>query len=231
MKFDTVILVGLGGTGSHLADPLTRLLMFHPNGTSRILFVDGDDFEAGNAERQLFPAQLEGQNKARAIARHLGHANVMTHAGYINGDNLLGLLEQQRNPGTVLVVTAVDNDATRKSLIEALHSSEHDFVVVNPGNGLTTAMLSVHGRLQDKPMGSNPLQVYSNLAEPDDSIPGRCAEKTPGTPQLLVANATAAAMALWAVWGLLEQGKCPDEVSADVSRFVLRASPILLQAS
>lgn len=45
MKFHTCLMIGCGGTGSHLVEPLTKLLMHHKNGTLKIYVADGDVYE------------------------------------------------------------------------------------------------------------------------------------------------------------------------------------------
>lgn len=45
MKIGSCLVVGLGGIGSNLIDPLTRLLMHHKRGTYNIVICDGDRYE------------------------------------------------------------------------------------------------------------------------------------------------------------------------------------------
>jgi tRNA A37 threonylcarbamoyladenosine dehydratase len=44
-KIDRVYLIGCGGIGSILIEPLAKLLTYHVNGTSDITLIDGDNFE------------------------------------------------------------------------------------------------------------------------------------------------------------------------------------------
>lgn len=63
-------IIGCGGVGSRLAPELRKQ---YPN--ARILFVDGDIFEEKNLDRQVFPAEALGHNKAEVMARmHNGEA-------------------------------------------------------------------------------------------------------------------------------------------------------------
>lgn len=45
MKIDSCLLVGCGGIGSLLIEPLSRLLTFHSLGTDNIIVADGDRLE------------------------------------------------------------------------------------------------------------------------------------------------------------------------------------------
>lgn len=44
-KIDRVYLIGTGGIGSILVEPLCKLLTYHKNGTLDITLIDGDNFE------------------------------------------------------------------------------------------------------------------------------------------------------------------------------------------
>lgn len=46
MSINRVYLVGVGGTGSHLLEPLSKLFVYHPQGCTDITVIDGDEFEA-----------------------------------------------------------------------------------------------------------------------------------------------------------------------------------------
>lgn len=206
--------------------------MFHPNGTMRIIFVDGDAFEPGNAERQLFPTHLEGKNKARAVASHLGHPNVLCHPEYVSGEEVLGILDRIPKPGNVLLVTAVDNDATRRSIIEALAQSNHNHIIINPGNTETTSMVSTFGRIKGRWVGNDPLQTYDNLRNIKDRIPGRCSAEVPTAPQLLVANAAASFSTLIILWNILEGRNPADEVHTNTEKgqVVSTKIPVLIHS-
>lgn len=65
-----VILVGCGGTGSHLAQSLARLAV-HAQAAGQqveLIFIDGDTVELKNVGRQLFSTADIGMNKAQALA-------------------------------------------------------------------------------------------------------------------------------------------------------------------
>jgi len=72
-----IVVVGLGGTGSHLARNLARLLVHrrqNRRSVPELVFVDPDIVEEKNIGRQLFsPAELH-QPKAVALARRYNYA-------------------------------------------------------------------------------------------------------------------------------------------------------------
>jgi len=198
MKLDHVFLVGVGGTGTHLADPLIRLFAFHKGGTKNITIIDGDKFEDKNAVRQLFDAKYEGINKAVATADHLGYDWVHPHAGYVNQESFSRLL-QARGVGKddwLVVVMAVDNAATRHDLIKAIDEGGYrNFVALSPGNSYSTGECVAYVKQNGVPLTTHIFAKYRNIAEPDDHIPKEnpgCADLTPSAPQLITANQGAA---------------------------------------
>ena len=82
MKFKHVFVIGAGGIGSNLMEPLARVLAYHPDGTKNMTIVDGDVYEEKNQIRQLFDAEYVGSNKAEALATRIkevcGFANYST---------------------------------------------------------------------------------------------------------------------------------------------------------
>lgn len=65
-----IVLVGCGGTGSHLAQALARLAghVSHSPTPLSLTFIDGDTVEAKNVGRQLFSPADVGRNKAQVLA-------------------------------------------------------------------------------------------------------------------------------------------------------------------
>ena len=67
-RFDTIALVGCGGTGGFLAEGLCRLLLGYPQ--LHLLLIDGDRVEESNLGRQNFypkmpPARPSGSPPPR----------------------------------------------------------------------------------------------------------------------------------------------------------------------
>ena len=78
-----IVVVGLGGTGSHVARNLARLLYHRRENRQSVpdmLFVDPDIVESSNLGRQLFaPADL---NQSKAVAGAMCSAGCpQTHPG------------------------------------------------------------------------------------------------------------------------------------------------------
>jgi hypothetical protein len=122
----------------------------------------------------------------------------------------------------LLLVAAVDNDATRKLCIEVLLESSRDFFFITPGNSSADDPAAAikgqvlwFGRQGELNYGLNPALVFPNIEHPQDAVPreGSCANQAPSSPQLLTANALAAANTLAVIQNLLDGALAPTHSS------------------
>lgn len=234
MKFKHVFVVGAGGIGSHLLEPLVRLLAYHDNGTKNVTIVDGDVYEEKNLVRQLFDAEFVGRNKAEVLAEQMAKAvlPIQHHPEFVNKDKFLDLVTQTvDHDDPVMVITAVDNHASRKAIIEALDEAEFpNFVFLSGGNGYANGQVMVYAKIQGEPGTVHPFDKYDDLKYPADHIPGDpgCQDEAPSTPQLITANASAALGLLWTVQSMLDDGEWFEELHFDTvkMKLVSQGSPI-----
>lgn len=217
---DSVFVIGVGGTGGYISSPLARLVAYHPaTENARVMFIDGDEFEEKNQTRQLVGPSQIGLNKARAMVDFCsfqGLTNVDYKEDFISMSSFIPLLNRSQSP---LVICSVDNDSTRKAVIDAIELSckEKDFFFVTPGNsdGLEDVRGQIlwFGRVNGQKYGINPALVYPNIENPEDSIPekGSCALNAPSRPQLITANFMAAAITLTTIQNLLDEILNPQQ--------------------
>lgn len=213
---DGVIVVGSGGTGGHLIPALARLVSYHSvfdNSPPNVVIIDGDEFEEKNQTRQIVSSSDLGKNKAEAMAdfcRYQGLKNVESMGEYITQSSFECVLSQYDNP---LVISCVDNDATRKAMIDALNKvfkSSGDFFFISPGNSdgveEVKGQTIWYGRINDTKYGIDPSLLYENISNPMDVIPrtGTCSANAPSRPQLISANFMAAATTLSVIQNLLD---------------------------
>lgn len=233
IKFHCVYLIGLGGIGSHLAEGLCRLLAFHENGTTDMTFIDGDKFEEGNAVRQLFNKSEEGTNKATATAKRLAFMPkpIRVMPMFID-ENIMAdefATARMRHEETygyqsdfnILVITAVDNIATRKAVIVALKAvAPENFFLVDPGNELETGSVAVWAKRKGVELIPDPTVQYPGMYDhPPDEIPGSCSKKTASTPQLITANMGAAWLTLVLIEHMMSGKPWYDTVRFSCPRF------------
>jgi predicted ThiF/HesA family dinucleotide-utilizing enzyme len=207
MKIDTVLIIGAGGIGGFLIPPLVRLLELHH--IYNVKVYDGDSYTPSNRSRQIF--NTVGEPKALAMGKTLSWAKwVQVYPEYINETNIHAVLNNL--VGLSLVIPAVDNMATRHLILKNLKG--RDFIWVCPGNGYTSYTLSHYDSQIEGAI--HPFDIYFNLKNPDDHLPGSCGEEIVSHPQLLATNACVAALTLASVTSILNQRPLPKDIQGDI---------------
>lgn len=224
-KIDRVYLIGAGGIGSVLISPLARALIYHKRGTTDITLVEADKIEAKNIERQMFNSDHIGLNKAEALLTELH--STMPSLKYINefvNKDITKdiLLDDGGDKKLNVVITAVDNLATRHDVINALRECNEnyalDFVFINCGNSYDSAHASIWAKVNNANYFSDPFRRYLEIAQPTDTIPGHCTEEAPSSPQLIAANNLAANFVLTYIQNLLDGEPVYEEVNGWLRR-------------
>lgn len=203
MPYNPVILVGLGGIGSHLAEPLARYIATQPD-PSNLVLIDGDSYKRSNQSRQ------------RATERELGHNKASTHAARLQ--ELFPALRitasetflDERNVRSHVVEDAcvfacVDNHASRKLLNDAVLSLRNG-ALLSAGNDLEDGNAQVFLRQRGKNV-TPPLDKYhEEIRYPQDVNPAHLScdqlARQASSAQVLMANFTAAALLLNAYYAI-----------------------------
>jgi hypothetical protein len=159
------MLIGVGGVGSHLLQPLAALLASDPNCHNfdpdsdtpekrqntkpKMVIVDGDKYEEKNLRNQCITPADVGTNKAEYAATLVsGLVQVDPWAEYIEGPLaiqswLVGIRAKQKLRedaglfgGVALIIIPVDNDHCRSYVYKALLECPNvSVLVVDPSNG------------------------------------------------------------------------------------------------
>jgi len=222
---DKIFVVGAGGTGGHLIPSLARLIEYHScfgSNKPDIMVIDGDEFEEKNQTRQFLKPDDIGRNKAFALTEfcyELGLKGVEHYPFYIDKDKFMELLSESDRP---MIVSCVDNDATRKAMIDSINSmfgGSSDYFFITPGNssGVEDVKGQVlwYGEIEDQKYGIDPSLLYDNLTDPQDYVPvaGSCSANVPSRPQLISANSWAASVTLSVIQNLLDNMLDPKKSS------------------
>jgi hypothetical protein len=131
-----VAIVGLGGTGSYIADQIAKTEV------DSLLLVDGDTFDNHNAFRAPGAPTLEQlrdrPTKADYFARIYGrmHRHVTAASVYLDADNIDSILV-----GVTFVFLASDDPTSKKPIVAWLE--DHGFSFIDVGMGVD----EVDGRL------------------------------------------------------------------------------------
>lgn len=208
------VVIGAGGVGTWLCHGLARQLEFSAPG-SGLIIVDGDAFEAKNLERQAFTGQ---GNKASVLANDLDkqfpRTIIIPMPSWVVDKVDAGEAKEEQDDGSVVtkiaasdllcdgdvVYAVVDNDACRKTLIEA--ASKLDNVdIFTAGNDEEYFGSVYHYRRRDgRDVTINPLENHPEYENPSDRNPGdlSCQERAEieGGTQLVATNMTVAAYLL-----------------------------------
>ncbi len=203
------VLIGLGGIGSHLAEPLCRTLVFSKKeqAPKRILLIDGDTYEEKNRERQRCNVLV---NKADATREALGplfpELRLEAKPRFVDKENIFLFIRKGD-----AVFLAVDNHATR-NLVSSHVGTLTDVLLISGGNETYDGNIQVYERRNGKDV-SPPLSfLHPEIESPKDKNPAdlACGELVAqGNVQLLTTNLTIASLMLNAYVRWLERGELP----------------------
>lgn len=205
IKNPAIFIVGCGGTGGFAATNLFRLLA----GTDvPIRLYDGDEVEPKNLKRQQFSLDDVGRNKAIALAE-TARATILD-ASPISGDEnyltsaddfVVDILANTPEDGVPIIISAVDNVATRKLINEAIEMLP-EYIAIDSGNNdqggqvvFTTNLQATRSKdafTQPQEITlANMFGVYPELNQIEDKNPGidqSCDEVVESEPQAMMAN-------------------------------------------
>jgi hypothetical protein len=212
------IVIGAGGIGSHLAEPLARMLEWSSEDQHALIIVDGDYYEPKNKQRQSF-SQLG--NKAEVLAADVQPKFEKTiiapmprwvveevSSKEIDPEDI----DEYGNPNAAkiaassliqegdVVYAVVDNYAARKIVFEAAANVD-DVDVFAAGNDEDLFGSVYHYRRVDgQDITRNPVDFKEEYSNPPDRNPGElsCQERAEieGGTQLIAINFCVAAMLL-----------------------------------
>lgn len=186
-----IVIIGCGGVASYLLPCLLKLL----KGQSQVVLVDGDKLEHRNLDRQLFSADAIGLNKATALHKVLGEPrNIRVVESYFSPGSLIV-------PEGVFFMGCADNHAARKAILDMVDERSGQAVI--GGNEYTDAdAYYYHFSWRDS--GMDPRQYFPEIntdKSGDPTRPQSCqGDAQVASPQLALANMSAANHMLWLFW-------------------------------
>ena len=220
---ERVVLIGCGGIGSQLLDPLCRYLAHRPEPRPLLVLVDGDAFEARNLSRQACTRRDLGTNKAEALARVARDAGV--------GCQAIGEHVDEANVGAIvrdgdIVLLAVDNHRTR-ALVDRHVASLDSATLISGGNDETDGNVQLVRRRDGWSVDGHLVEIHPEIGEAADGQEEQrefgCQVLAAERPQLLVTNLMVASAMLNALWQVVESGSVPySEVYLDVIQCAAR---------
>ncbi len=192
-----IVIIGLGGIGSNLIEPLCRILAYANNNErapKRVILIDGKAYKERNRERQKFSALA---NKAEVTIDWLRplfpELDIEAKPYFVNANNILALI---RNGDIIFL--GCDNHATR-NLISAHVESLDDALLISGGNELYDGNVQILERKEGRAVTPSLIFQHPEIENPSDCNPAElsCEELAKvGEPQILTVNLTIATLML-----------------------------------
>lgn len=208
-KTQKIKVIGAGGIGSHLIDPLSRYSSYTDDRVE-VTVIDGDAFEERNRERQKFNScGNKAEHTVEMMKESFPQVHFRAKGEYVTDSNVITTIREND-----VVFLCVDNHATRKLVSE--RCSELDNVtLISGGNDETDGDVLIYIRKNGKdvtpPLTSLP--EIANIAD-DSKNPGDlteeerqgCEREAQTKPQILFMNLDIASLMLNCYYAH-EQGK------------------------
>lgn len=204
-----VVVVGLGGIGTHLVEPLCRTILFAESDqvTRRVVLIDGDAYQERNRVRQRY---TRAANKAEATKEWLQplfpELVIEAKSHFVDAENIYLFIREGD-----AVFLCVDNHATRKMACDYAQVLT-DVFVVSGGNEEYDGNVQIYERRAGEDCTPPLTWLHPEIASPQDRNPAElsCEElATEGAPQVLAVNVTIAALMLNAFALKLRTGTLP----------------------
>lgn len=196
--FNRIVIMGLGGIGSHLAPIVCRIASNHPSSPKSVVFVDGDRYSVGNLDRQNASEVDIGKNKAEAtmarLSRQFPKLTFSNVPEYFSGRNAEKLVTDES-----IVILGFDNYKSRLEV--SLRCQEVPTVaLISAGNDLMDGSVLFQLRAGKKNIHCPIEAFHPEIENPRDENPAdvvHCDDEAnaPAGGQTIVANLQAAVVA------------------------------------
>lgn len=199
------VIIGCGGIGFRLAEPLLRMLLPVPG--AQLFLVDGKDVRHKNLSRQHGSASV-GLNKAVAVARSLealvpdSGVKIVPVEHYLE-EEFINQHDRWLKLDEMVVFAGVDNKPSRVFIEDAIQQHvSGECVLISGGNDEDSGQAVLTRFKRRKPLDPLPSEIDPDLLIYDDGrMPSKipCDEATESEPQLPIANMGAAwcMLSLW----------------------------------
>lgn len=198
-----LILIGVGGTGSHLAPLFSRYFSYNQM-LCKFTLIDADKLEEKNLSRQNFGSiESIDDYKVHKIELPLIETGLVKRVK----DYVYNLSRFLSSSKFNIVISCVDNNYSRAKQLQSCIDSGHDFYFLSPGNNQTRGQLIGYGREKEVFIGTSPFDIYESWRNPDSSQRPTvsCTQMVESAPQSMLANIMASTATFNAVVGLVER--------------------------
>lgn len=228
----SIKVIGLGGVGSIVAR-YSAVFVAAQGKDARLVLIDGDKFEPGNASRMLFG---KTGNKAVVTARELkprfshSRLSIVPIKQYVRPENLSTLIRSGD-----IVILCVDNHSTRKLVDEHCKKLRNICLISGGNDGVgkdssgkvrrgTYGNVQIYVRKGGKDRSAQLSQYHPEIKNPTDKMPYElnCTELVISQPQILFANLSVASAICNALLLHLSNALSYGEASFDIAEALMR---------
>lgn len=227
-KLPNIIVIGLGGIGSHLMLPLLQWMNKEIRrghlALNSITFVDGDKYEEKNKERQFF-VEVE-KNKALATKEYyektFPNVEMFADPRYLDSENISEIIDDKD-----IILLCVDNNATRK-IVEDYCDTLDTFCLISGGNELYDGNVQIVLKIKNEYLTPKLSEVHQEIEEDEGDHPNElsCEELANSEPQISIVNASVADIMRRTFFALLIDGIKYNEVYVNCSNGNIRNEKI-----
>ena len=221
-KFDTAILIGCGGIGSHFLPPFVRFLssMEPASRPTVVKLVDGDKYAASNNNRQEFVPKHLGVNKAESqlvkmSAYYAGVTQFVAVPEYVGKDNVANIITENS-----IVFMGVDNHVCRR-IVSAHCQNVCNVVLITGGNELTDGNVQIYVRVEGKDLTPPIEKRHPEILTTNDgdrtTMSCEELEKLPSGGQVIFANQMASTLMCQMFWNICHNRFPFNEIYFDVN--------------
>lgn len=208
LKYDEILIVGLGGIGGMLADSLCKFLSYktleNENYPKKIYLMDGDIYETKNLNRQYFPPGAVGQFKADAKFMELQDMypdlELVAVPKWANNSTL-----EELDLKCPILLGCVDNHKTR-NLLSRYATSFKDVLYISGGNELIHGNVQIYMKKGGEELTHTIEEFHPEIKEPKDRSPEEmsCEELAISEPQLIFCNMWAGLIMACSLYNVME---------------------------
>jgi len=198
-----IVICGLGGIGSVLANTVSRFLnsndSFKP---ITIKLVDGDDYEYKNVSRQEFYNYGNKANvKKKELASRFQNINYLDFQMFLDENNISEIVTENS-----IVFVSVDNHKTRR-LVSNYAKKLNDIIIISGGNELTDGNVQIFIRKGGENVTPSLTDYHPEIENPLDKSPDEmsCEELSHSEPQLYFTNFMVAGHMCSAFYNIIER--------------------------
>jgi len=192
MEKTNIYMIGLGGIGSQLCEPICRYINYLENRDCyKLILIDGDAYEESNQTRQYISKFDIDGNKAeiqkKKMQTILPQLEIESKAIYINKRNMKDWFDVSVDNNIFLV--GVDNNKTRNQ-IQKICNTLKNVLLLSGGNEYIDGDVQIFARKNNIDL-TPPIWKYNkNILKPTDKSPDEvgCDELVESVPQLIFTN-------------------------------------------